>query len=147
MAAGLGGGVLQRALQVVDDRQPLAAHPRRGVRLGPAELGRASLAEVVGVGQCPQPLVLGLGELAAQLVLGPAAPVEVASGGDAPAGWPASAGASLAAMPPGRCSVMGGELGVDHVVVPAAGRPGDPPGLPGGGPPCGGTPPEASRPW
>ena len=38
--------------------------------------------------------------------------LEAASGGggDAPAGWPASAGASLAAMPPGGCSVMGGEF-------------------------------------
>jgi hypothetical protein len=65
-----GVRMLQRALQVVQDRQPARGHAGGGLCLGLADAGRAPLAHVVGLRQCPQPLILRLGELGAQVVAG-----------------------------------------------------------------------------
>ena len=51
----------QRALEVVDHRQPLPGHLHLSVRPGLADLARAPLAQVLQVSQCAQSQVLELG--------------------------------------------------------------------------------------
>jgi hypothetical protein len=54
--------VLERALEVVDDRQPLPGHLGPGVGPGPLHLGGTPLTQIVQVSEGTQLLVLGLGE-------------------------------------------------------------------------------------
>ena len=67
MAAGSAVECRQRALEVVHDRQPFPGHRGPGLRLGPADLGGAALAQVVEIGQGPEAQVLQLSDPVQQI--------------------------------------------------------------------------------
>ena len=138
-ASGIGAGVVERPLEVVDDRQPLARPPRPAPRpaAGPSR-GRA-LPQVVQVGQRPAQLGLELGDFrlprwsaAAGLGTGPVPSSGVA---DRPRPRRRLLGPRRHSRTRSRLAEGGAELGsgrhpgsahrevgVDHVVVPAAPR-------------------------
>ena len=60
--ARIGRGVLERALEVVDDRQPLPGDLGAAVSLGALHLDGTTLAQIVQVSQGAQLLVFGFGE-------------------------------------------------------------------------------------
>ncbi len=60
-------GVGQRAVQVVDDRQPFPGHRSPGLLLGLADLAGAALAQVIQVSQRAQPEVLQLSDAVQQV--------------------------------------------------------------------------------
>ena len=112
--------VLERALEIVDYRQPLGGDRGLGLRRGAANLGRAPLAYVVGVGQRPQPLVLRFGKPALQVGnRGVAAGRGFRAGSVIRAARGSRAGRGVRLPLAGSClaSLMGRELCVNHVVV------------------------------
>jgi hypothetical protein len=54
--------VLERAVEVIHDRQPLGRDRSPGLRRSPFYLGGAALAQVIEVSERPQPQILGLAD-------------------------------------------------------------------------------------
>ena len=75
--ARIGLSMLERALEIVDHRQPFPGHLSPGLSLGVPHLDGTPLAQVIQVGEGPQPQVLGLGEPGLQLGQGAPAALTV----------------------------------------------------------------------
>jgi hypothetical protein len=58
----IGLRVLERAVEVIHDRQPLGRDRSPGLRRSPFYLGGAALAEVIEVSERAQPQILGLAD-------------------------------------------------------------------------------------